>query len=354
MLTLYILSGFVIISALLPFIKQGLWWIRIFDFPRLQFLFLNLVCLAWLLCLEATAAHGGLTFGLCLALVADLRRIIPYTPFYPKEVKNSQQTNGFKFLSSNIFIKNKNFEALKTLIEDCDPDFFLLLETDAWWNEKCQAFHNAFPYYILQPQDNTYGMLFFSKHEIENHDLKFLVDDDVPSLFIKLKLKNDKKLTVIGIHPRPPRPSEGDSDQRDAELMHVAEYVKEHKDETIVVIGDLNDVAWSHTTRLFLRVSGLLDPRRGRGFYNTFSVKWPIFRFPLDHIFHSKTLSFVELRLLNDIGSDHFPILAHLAFEPRVEKQKSRKHPDKEDQEEARDLKEKGEEWDGPEEEVKE
>lgn len=342
------------VSSLLPFIKQGFWWIRIFDFPRLQFLFLNLACLVWVLCLETTSAHGALTFGLCVALVADLRRIIPYTPFYPKEVKHSLQKKGFKLLSSNIFIKNKNFEALKTLIDECDPDFFLLLETDAWWNEKCRAFHIDYPNYILQPQDNTYGMLFFSKHKIETHDLKFLVDDDVPSLFIKLKLKSGEKLTLIGIHPRPPRPSEGDSDQRDAELMHVADYVNEHKDETIVVIGDLNDVAWSHTTRLFLRVSRLLDPRRGRGFYNTFSVKWPVFRFPLDHIFHSKTLSLIELRLLKDIGSDHFPILTHLAFEPHPEKQKPSEDMENGDRKEAEKLKEKGEEWDGPEENVKE
>jgi endonuclease/exonuclease/phosphatase (EEP) superfamily protein YafD len=41
-----------------------------------------------------------------------------------------------------------------------------------------------------------------------------------------------------------------------------------------LVAGDLNDVAWSHTSRLFRRIAQMLDPRVGRGIYSTFHVRY--------------------------------------------------------------------------------
>jgi endonuclease/exonuclease/phosphatase (EEP) superfamily protein YafD len=84
----------------------------------------------------------------------------------------------------------------------------------------------------------------------------------------------------------------------------------------VIVAGDLNDVAWSHTTRLFQRISRTLDPRVGRGMFNTFHVRWPLLRFPLDHVFHSDHFKLIRLERKQDIGSDHFPIFVRLLYDP--------------------------------------
>jgi hypothetical protein len=82
--------------------------------------------------------------------------------------------------------------------------------------------------------------------------------------------------------------------------------------EPVIVAGDFNDVAWSHTTRLFQRVSRLLDPRVGRAFYNTYNANYWFLRFPVDHLFHSEHFAMVEFKRLPHIGSDHFPIFTVL------------------------------------------
>ncbi len=79
-----------------------------------------------------------------------------------------------------------------------------------------------------------------------------------------------------------------------------------------IVAGDLNDVAWSRTNELFQEVSGLLDPRVGRGLYSTYNAHRPLLRWPLDHVFFEPSFEVEALRRMGHIGSDHFPVFISL------------------------------------------
>jgi endonuclease/exonuclease/phosphatase (EEP) superfamily protein YafD len=81
-----------------------------------------------------------------------------------------------------------------------------------------------------------------------------------------------------------------------------------------VVVGDLNDVAWSRTSSLFRRVAGMGDPRVGRGLYPTFNARYPLLRWPLDHLFVSPHFELIQIDVLPDIGSDHFAIFFRLCL----------------------------------------
>nr|WP_229216750.1 endonuclease/exonuclease/phosphatase family protein [Dyadobacter sp. 3J3] len=196
-----------------------------------------------------------------------------------------------------------------------DPDVILLLETDHFWYEQTKELQDKYPYKILSPQENTYGMLLYSKLELIDPQIRFLVDDQIPSIKTKIKLPSETQVVFYCVHPTPPVPGENShSTERDKELLTVAKEIKKNNKSTIVV-GDLNDVAWSYTTALFTKISGLLDPRIGRGFYNTFHARLPFLRFPLDHVFCSTDFKLVRLARLENFSSDHFPILISLQYE---------------------------------------
>jgi endonuclease/exonuclease/phosphatase (EEP) superfamily protein YafD len=138
------------------------------------------------------------------------------------------------------------------------------------------------------------------------------------------------------LHPEPPVPFE-DTLGRDGELIFIAREVSSDALPAIVT-GDLNDVAWSRTTRRFQRLSGLLDPRVGRGFYNTFDARFPLLRWPLDHLFHDARFRLISLERLPDIGSDHFPMLFEVALTRTEAADEAPDPPDSGDREEARDV----------------
>jgi endonuclease/exonuclease/phosphatase (EEP) superfamily protein YafD len=88
---------------------------------------------------------------------------------------------------------------------------------------------------------------------------------------------------------------------------------------------------------LFQDVSGLLDPRIGRGFYNTFHAKYFFLRFPLDHVFHSNDFRLVHFRRLAYFGSDHFPVYIELSYEADAAGEQERLHASEEQKVEAQE-----------------
>jgi endonuclease/exonuclease/phosphatase (EEP) superfamily protein YafD len=191
------------------------------------------------------------------------------------------------------------------------------LESDAWWESQLDGLEPIYSHTVKCPLDNLYGMHLYSKLPLSDISLEYLVEDDKPSIHCLIELRSGDFVRAHFLHPAPPGPTENETSvERDAELLVVARAVSA-VDEPVIVAGDLNDVAWSETTRAFRRISRLLDPRRGRGMFNTFHARFWFLRVPLDHLFHSDHFTLLDLRRSARFGSDHFALVAQIVFEPR-------------------------------------
>jgi endonuclease/exonuclease/phosphatase (EEP) superfamily protein YafD len=345
--TLLVVVGLLLVAAtLLPFSRSEAWWIRVLDFPRIQIAFLLAAVLAAHLLLRGGGGLWANLFdaALLLCLAYHGYAMFPYTPLARREVEQSRRSQPgarLSLLFANVLMTNRESARLREIIRRADPDIILAVEADGWWREQLKEFEQTHPHTVLQPQDNTYGMLLYSRLELLGPEVKFLVQDDIPSIHARALLPGGQEFELHCLHPRPPFPTEDErSTERDAELLVVGKAVKGTR-TPVVVLGDLNDVAWSRTNNLFQKISGLLDPRVGRGLYNTFHAKYPFVRFPLDHFFHSAHFRLVDFRRLPAFGSDHFPVYICLSHEPDALRRQPEQHADADEREEAEEKIEK-------------
>lgn len=310
-----------IVATVVPIARKKAWWIRIFDFPRLQFFLIAAGTLVvFLLVIDDWSAwHVVFALLLALAIAYQAYMMFPYTKLARPQVpqasgRDPQRTVALLF--ANVLMTNRSSEELLATIREEDPDIVLAVETDGWWQRELDVLAETHPHVVRQPQNNTYGMLLYSRLELVEPEVEFLIPADVPSIHTRVKLRSGALVELRCVHPRPPAPQEAkDAKPRDAELIVVARSLK-GKDAPAIVLGDLNDVAWSRSNYEFQDISGLLDPRIGRGFYHTFHARYPFLRYPLDHCFHTKHFRLVSFKRLRKFGSDHFPVGIELSYEP--------------------------------------
>jgi len=314
-----ILIFIVITVTALSMIDTHHWWIRIWDFPKAQITVFTILALI----LSIYFYHKdkfrliGISVFLIAAIVYQSRLMVKYLPVYPTtapEAVTPIEENTFSILMYNVKMDNDRYGDFLMLVEETDPDVILLTEPNQRWADEVAILGESYPYDLIYPLENTYGMILYSRLEPKELELNFLVKDDIPSMFAQVELPSGELVKIHCLHPEPPKPGT-DTYERDTEILLVGRRIME-EDGPVVIAGDLNDVAWSRTSERFQSKTNMYDPREGRGFYNTYNVFVPLFRYPLDHFFYTKHFYLVSLDRLRPIGSDHFPLMITLELKP--------------------------------------
>lgn len=320
---IYFIAIIVALSSILSLFRNAeIRYLKMLDFPRIQFLIISLVSFALLIiCIKKWKWYNYLLgFGLLIGLLINGFFLINYTNLVPVEVPWTKDlkssSNSFSILLFNVKMKNRKDEALLELINEKKPDLILVMEVDTWWNKELKVLENRYPYSQHTINEVTYGMILFSKFPIEKIDVDYLNNKKVPSFETTISLAEGKNMSFHSVHPVPPthfKKLPDNAGQQAAALEKLGNRIKDRKFPTIVA-GDLNDVVWSYVNELTNTENILYDVRVGRGFYNSYNAENIFMRWPLDHIFVTKEFRLKKLERLPNIGSDHFPIFVELEF----------------------------------------
>lgn len=312
-----IVTIIVALGTFLPFLPIAHGFVRVGDFPRQQMLATAIIVLA----VSVWWSDDGILWHVVQAtmIVTALVQawlIIEFTPFWKKQSKaydpRRDQGEPIRLVASNVKMSNRKYAALAAEIASRDPDVVILMEVDDAWVSGLSGLLSGYPHVVDQSQENSYGMVLASKFPLSDVAVQCLLTDGVPSIITTITTTKRRRFRLFSIHPEPPVPHDT-TEGRDGETSLVALTVRDEK-LPVIVTGDLNDVAWSATTRRFRRVSGLLDPRIGRQIFSTFDARIPLIRWPLDHLFHSAEFRLVGMQRLKPCGSDHFPVMFDLVL----------------------------------------
>jgi endonuclease/exonuclease/phosphatase (EEP) superfamily protein YafD len=309
-----------IAAAIIPAIPGNIWWIRYFDFPRIQILIASAAVWVLLLLVSRGRVSRLALFALAGAIAYQAYVLYPYTTFAPLNqiaTETCAPGNRLRLLVANVQMTKDHDYRLLSIVRQVDPDVAWFQEVDEWWLQNLAPLATTMPYHIIQAQPNYFGAALYSRYPLIDPQINFLTGSHDPSVFTGVQLPSNQPIRLYAIHPRPPQADQSTA-ERDAQILATA--LAAHDDNLPhVVAGDFNAVPWEDVVHHARRVGRLLDPRIGRGFYITWNDENPVLKWPLDQILPGQTFTLTGLRVLSEFGSDHRPLLADLCLNPAAE-----------------------------------
>lgn len=278
---------------------------------RIQYIIVLGTALAILLI--ARRWWAGAFIGCFVALNA-----VTMAPFY-LPLPQPARVDGFRVALFNVYTPNRNYETVAGAIRTMAPDVVALLEVDERWQSGLAGLKSIYPYQVWHPRPDNFGVTLLSRVPIAEGRIEFLDASEVPTLVATADTKRGP-VSVVATHPLPPV----DSDQwavRNEHLEGLATLARALR-RPVVVLGDLNVAPWSVHFRRLLEAAALVDSARGHGLFPTWPVRnspvpgpaW-LLATPLDHVLHSPDLVTVHRITGPDVGGDHLPVIANLAWD---------------------------------------
>src|SRR5688572_20809649 len=206
---LALMGVWLISGTLMNFSSHPHWYIRGWDFPRVFGAGLALiVAAAWAWTCDWQWWDWVFLASLAGVVVIQVWNIYPYTPLARQQVLRTERMDdlptSIRLVATNVQMENRQFDKWRDVIRAADADVILVVEADDVWMERAvRPLIAAWPRVVAEPRDNCYGMVLLSRLELVNPEVRYTVQEDIPSIHCGVRLKSDDVINLHCLHPRP-------------------------------------------------------------------------------------------------------------------------------------------------------
>ena len=292
-----------------------LWWrLDILSNFTAQILAVQVVCMAWLFLLRRKFLAGAaLPF-----LAINLLLVAPYVsgPRWPAEAAIGP--SRMRVMSANIHYSNHRVDLLEAEVARVNPDVLVLIEPTEHWYGELAPIRKKYPHVIWQRDGSGAGIMIASRVAWQRASTTYVGSTYSPSIYATICPSPERGplgcVDLLAVHPINPLGGERESRMRNVELATIGEFVAGHQPERFITLGDFNTTPWSVHFESLLKRTGQTDAAVGHGLVATWFSQNPLFGLQIDHILVGRDIRVMTEAVGNDIGSDHYPIFADLAF----------------------------------------
>lgn len=224
---------------------------------------------------------------------------------------------SIKILNMNVWVSNRNSEAVSKVIRETNADIITLNEYNKWWQYALSSSGVLKPYpyhYVVQWADNAiYSKFPITSIENRTFGPSKSLNQNPRALVSEIVIHN-MPLQLVVVHPKPPRKELWAIHHRSF-FQDLAQFlIKSDKYQYQIVAGDLNSTTWAPTVSEFLIDTGLKDTQLGFGVQPSWSTHHPYMKIPIDHVLVSPNVNVLERDLGDNVGSDHLPVIVELGL----------------------------------------
>ena len=246
-------------------------------------------------------------FAFCITVTIGM---VWFTPAY--KPSNDCEGAEYKIVSFNVHTANTRKEDVIRFLQDQNPTVIALYEIDNAWAGPLQALDKNYPYRIVRPSEDNFGIGIWSQRELKDTKIEFS-PIGIPVLHTLIGTTVDAPM-LFAIHPLPPVNAVASAD-RNTVFQMVADRLNQDSQRAQVVVGDFNATPWSWPLRNIVKQQNLQSLRP-----YAWTGTWPSpirqIGIPIDQAL-GRNITCMSGEVAANLGSDHRPLIIHFSQSSR-------------------------------------